>query len=736
MSFLGSLFLIALPLAAVPVLIHLYRGRQRDVIYWGATQFLEKALTKGRSWERLEELLLMALRTALVLALIFALARPMVSSAWWGGSGKKEVVLLLDNSLSLDREVEGVSAGQQLREQALQVLEELSGEHTVHVMLAAGGGEWLTPEGIQADQPGRDKLAAELAAVKPTQGTSTLLSSLMSIVQMAPIGEPHSRRVVVFTDNQTSAWQLDAGAAWEQLKAAIKAAEVPTSVQLVDCSVGGEGDNAALMNFECSQHVALPGETIDCRVEVRNTGQQPRDQDVLRWFVNENEVAVSDVVALSPGESLQASERIRLEEAGPTLISCRLDSDDELLLDQQAQMVVEVTEELPILVIADSPGARTKKSPAEFLSAALGYGEGKALEWHSIYKPTQVSPAELSETSLSNYRAVVVPDLQVWDEATSERLSSFVRSGGGLWLALGDQLDRTEFNRVLFDDGDGLAPLSLASLYESEALNAEASLIHPPEGTHPAIAQLGNITQLDIDEARVLVHWQFAAGLAEDRATNVLLETDSGDPLVVENFIGQGKIIVQSFPLGLQWTNLPRLKSYVVMVADWLDYLTASSSLRHNPAPGGPLVATLPNTADTDSVKLVLPDGESLDQVAREEDDAYLVRYWRTQLPGVYRVSYQDGDQVHSIPFQVERDPLESELVYLDDQQQTQIAEAGIGADETDPKLVEGDNETPTREPLWRMLVVGLIALLAMELLLSSLLTSSRNVPTLGQQLV
>ena len=95
--------MLALPLAAVPVLIHLYRGRQRDMVYWGAMQFLEKALTKGRSWERIEEILLMLLRTALVLALIFALARPLVSSTWWGSAGEREIVLLFDNSLSMSR---------------------------------------------------------------------------------------------------------------------------------------------------------------------------------------------------------------------------------------------------------------------------------------------------------------------------------------------------------------------------------------------------------------------------------------------------------------------------------------------------------------------------------------------------------------------------------------------------------------------------------------------------------
>ena len=89
MSFLSAAFLFALPLIAVPVVIHLYRGRQRDVIPWGAMQFLASAATKGRRLERLEELLLMCLRLTAVAALVLALARPMISQRAATGAGRR-----------------------------------------------------------------------------------------------------------------------------------------------------------------------------------------------------------------------------------------------------------------------------------------------------------------------------------------------------------------------------------------------------------------------------------------------------------------------------------------------------------------------------------------------------------------------------------------------------------------------------------------------------------------------
>jgi len=70
MSFLSPAFLLGLPLIAIPVLIHLFARKQRDVIRWGAMEFLLASATPRRRFLRLRDLLLLLLRTALVLAIV------------------------------------------------------------------------------------------------------------------------------------------------------------------------------------------------------------------------------------------------------------------------------------------------------------------------------------------------------------------------------------------------------------------------------------------------------------------------------------------------------------------------------------------------------------------------------------------------------------------------------------------------------------------------------------------
>ena len=733
MSFLNGLFLLALPLALVPLLIHLYRGRQRDVVLWGAMQFLEKAMTKGRSWQRLEELLLMFLRTAAVLAIVFALARPMVRSSWWGSQGQRELVLLLDNSLSMARTVEDTSAADVLKDEATKFLDSLSSEDRVHVMLVAGGGQWLTAQSIVADRPGVARLKSLVEGVEPSQGKSDLLRCILSIVHLESVEMSTSRRVVVFTDNQELSWQFDAEQSWQQLGTTLSNAEIPTSVQIIECvSPTAEIDNLAVTTIEADREIVRPGEVIECRAEVTNLGTLSHEAGVVEWLIDDEVVSTSSLKALEGGETTHVTTEVRRSESGTYQLACRIEEGDQLALDQQDAVVVEVTDQIPVLFVLDSAQEYVEKTTQEFVSAALGYEGLVPLEWHSVYQPTFISPKELAETDLAQYRAVVISDPVQLDDETLGELQGFVRDGGGLWLVLGDRVDRTDFNRSVYDDGDGLSPLPVEALFENQALGEESGRIHPPTREHPATAQLANTTQLDIDEARIKNYWRFAHRSNDERSVKVLLETGDGSPLVIENYLGQGRVLVQSFPLGLGWSNLPQLKAFVVLISDWLDYLTAPSSARFNLAAGSPLVATLPLAADPDSVKVLNPAGTSVPLGGQELDNGQLVRYWQTHLPGSYRVTYEENGVSKSLPFRVAREVSESRLKVIDEPQRQLLTSSGLEFGTEAPLTNSREEESTSLEPVWQSLLVGLIALLVLELIISSWITGQRSTPVMS----
>ena len=75
LGFLNPLLLWALPMAAVPIIIHLLNRRRFQKIPWAAMEYLLAAMKRNRRRLRMEHWILLALRTLAVLLLVFLVGR-------------------------------------------------------------------------------------------------------------------------------------------------------------------------------------------------------------------------------------------------------------------------------------------------------------------------------------------------------------------------------------------------------------------------------------------------------------------------------------------------------------------------------------------------------------------------------------------------------------------------------------------------------------------------------------
>lgn len=725
MSFLSAAFLFALPLAALPVAIHLYRGRQRDVVPWAAMQFLTVAATKGRTMERLEELALMALRLAAVAALVLALARPMIQSSWLGDGSDGDVILVLDNSLSMSRAVDGQSAADLLQRRAAEVINGLSSGQSVQVLYACGA-EWATADGIRADGAGKRQLLAIVQDAKPTLGAADLRDCIQAAVHLESSDALPQRRIVVLTDDQAGSWQLEPKSAWQQLGQAVKEANFPISIDVINCGLDAASyDNLAVANLQTRQALVRPGDAIELSAEVHNAGSKPSEAATIEWLVDGKTVQSAPLAALAANGRAPATASLRMDKPGTFRVSCRLTAADQTPLDQEDAVVVEAAEQTPILVV-ESP-TTDPKTPAtsELLQAALGYAQGEPQTWHSVFRPEVIEPSELASRSLAGVRAVLIDNLPALDRASLERLDAFVRGGGGLWVGVGDRIDRDQFNADWYADGTGLSPLALAAVEQIADPDAPAAAVHPPSRAHSATAQLANTTQLDVDEGRFRERWRFADQTSSAAPASTLLESGDGRPLVVEQFVGRGRVLVQAAPLGMQWTNLPLLKSYVVMIHDGLDYITSPTSSQFNLTPGSPLLT--PALDGDASAVVVTPRGREIPLTFTAGETLATYRYSQTRLPGEYRLRVERAGQPVEMPFQVKRNAAESTLAALTETERSELQSSGVQFGAEAQAVGAAREEAPRREPIWGVLLAVLAVLLAVELLVASRLARQRH---------
>src|SRR4051812_25487233 len=79
MHLLAAPMLLGLLLASVPIIIHLLNRRRFQLVEWAPMKYLKLTIKTNRRRMRLEQLLLLIVRTLIVALLFIALARPALS---------------------------------------------------------------------------------------------------------------------------------------------------------------------------------------------------------------------------------------------------------------------------------------------------------------------------------------------------------------------------------------------------------------------------------------------------------------------------------------------------------------------------------------------------------------------------------------------------------------------------------------------------------------------------------
>src|SRR5262245_31101693 len=164
MSFLQPLLLVALPLVALPIIIHLINQRRYQTIRWAAMLFLLAANKMSRGYAKLRQFLILALRVLAIAGLIFAVARPL-AGGWLGraGGGQPDTtIILFDRSPSMRQQGTGsvvskLEAGRQQLARTLTML---------------GSGRWVLIEST-ANAPQEIESPDALLRLTATEPSST-----------------------------------------------------------------------------------------------------------------------------------------------------------------------------------------------------------------------------------------------------------------------------------------------------------------------------------------------------------------------------------------------------------------------------------------------------------------------------------------------------------------------------------------------------------------------------------
>jgi hypothetical protein len=204
MGFLQPLALLALSAASLPALLHLLARRVPPTVTFPAVRYLAEAERRHQRRLKLRNLLLLLLRTALIVLLVLAWARPVAPVAVVTGHAPSALAVIVDNSLSSGAVVDGRRLSDTLAWEALRVISRVTAEDRLWLVLGDGEPravtpgearavlENLAPVPVRLDLGDAVRTAARLVADDPRPGEIVVVSDLQAsaVSSGAPVEVP------------------------------------------------------------------------------------------------------------------------------------------------------------------------------------------------------------------------------------------------------------------------------------------------------------------------------------------------------------------------------------------------------------------------------------------------------------------------------------------------------------------------------------------------------------------
>ena len=680
MSLLTPLYVLGLLAVSLPVVFHLIRRMPRGEFAFSSLMFLSPSPPRLTRRSRLENILLLVLRGAVLSLLAFAFARPFLRQEVprnASDAAGARTAIVVDASASMRR-------GDLWRQAVALVDQTIAKSRPLDQLALYLCDDALRPliqfEDMAQIHPGQrhSVVSQRLQGLSPTFAGTHLGQGLMDAVDIvnnssdaAGREQRVARRIVLISDMQQGS-RLNALADYPW----------PEDVELELRPVKlAQRSNAGLHRL--AERPASANATGELRVRVSNDAESAVDQFRVQWLDDEGRrVGESTAIYVPAGES--RAVRIRRPES----VAKRLQlSGDGCDFDNSLYFATRSEAELDVVYV----GTDAENDPQ-----GLRYYLQRALT-DGLARPIKLAGAAPGESLAINSPAetpLVVATQEPTDEQARD-LRQYVESGGRLLLVLTEAKPLTALASIL----------NRPPLATEEAQVDDYAMLGKVEFNHPVFAAMAGPHFNDFTQIHFWKYRRLTAEPLED--ANVLARFEGGDPALVEWRRGEGRVYVLTSGWQPGDSQLARSWKFVLLVSALVEGDQTGKSDRVYFNVNEPVPIHAPEAGE--ELTVIKPDGTKVPLPPAAE------AFVGTDLPGIY--TYEHGDGMDN--FAVNVDPLESRTAPLGAETLEQLGCRLVGptalAENYQRRQHLQDIQLESRQKLWQWLILAALGIVVAE---------------------
>jgi hypothetical protein len=654
-GFANAAILGWLAAAAAPLLIHLWSRRQFREVPWAAIAFLLAAMRKNSRRIQLQQWILLAARTLMVVLVVLALAEPRGQNLAATISGTPtHKVLVIDTSFSMAYRDHDTTRLAEAKRQARELVDQSAATDSFTVITLAD-----RPQAIAGrDVVDRAAVETQIDSITQSQSGANLSATLQTVAAALELSAAERQRwprqeVYFLSDMQRATW----AAATDQDEVRTEVADLAKAALIHAVDVGvPRAANLAVTDLRSDTALATTGRELGFVATLHQFGDQPRNQVHVDFTVDDETVG-EQTVDIPAGGDASVHFTHRFASEGRHAAGVRA-SGDALDIDNTRWIVVPIAREQRVLCVAREP------EDAKYLVVALA----PDLSTDAAIRPQVISEGELADTSLDDFQCIFLSNVPQLTKDEADRLSGYVNKGGGLAIFLGDRVETESYNKLAAGK-ESLLPARLGDIRTEKQFGVD-----PLEYRHPIAASFRGRERSGLLTTPIARYFHLQIPADTSRATTALA-LPSGDPLVVTADHGRGRVVLVATAASLasvdrssgeSWTNWPAWPSFLPVVREMLAFATGGERHQWQALVGAPLAAEVPGEANSGPLELTRPDGHQVSLVPASTSAAAPWQYADTDVAGIYTLRRGKDDFAR---FAVNVDTRESDLAPIDPHQ-------------------------------------------------------------------
>jgi hypothetical protein len=666
MNFLYPGFLFSLLAVAIPILIHLFNFRRFKKVYFSNVSFLKAAKEQHSSREELKNLLILFSRILAIIFLVFAFARPYLSSdAGYHPENGNLVNIYIDNSYSM----EAVNKEGSLLDEAKLKAKEIAKQFSPNDRFRLMTNDF---EGRHQRLVSYEELVNLIDEVK----VSAAQRSLQQVInrQHTSGGEKKNVFSYVISDFQKqfagrSTVTVDSSAHLSLVR--LNANPLP---------------NVAVDSIWSLSPAHQPDGQERFVVQLRNYAAEASRGIPVKLMVNNQQKAVARL-NIPAGKTIRDTLTFSGLSQGwqKAVVSIK---DFPVTFDDSLKFTFNVSAGLPVLHISGNPAV-------PYISSLFA-GD-------SYFQLATMPESNIVYAAFSKYKLIILSGLKTPSSGLAQQLKNYLKNGGTV---------------VVFPDLDAAIP-EFSSFLQELSLPPVASLSRDTVNVS-AIDLKSNLFNDVFDEVpakldlpKVNRHFVYANITRSNRED--ILSLSSGQPFFSRYRFGTGQVYLSASSLKTEDSNLPQHPVFVPLL-----YKIAFTSMQEEPLyhtmSKDNLLSTPQLTVNAnESLRLVSGNQEVIPEIRQVPGRTLLYIDDQVRTPGFYELR-KAGALLSTYAFNEGR--AESDMHYAGDKELQQLfgtKKIGMASAQGSLSAIAMENN---RTELWKLCLVLCAVFLAVEVLL------------------